>query len=185
MLSLGLVFLRPLVTFSIQIYSLYIGLTGQLAHECKICSPLKGMWNCFIEHKWPPSPLKCRLGLFKLQDYHLRLLDTYASKIAKFCDLKTFWPLFQLINHLFNFRQKVFLHLGRQAFCRILKSCFISWITSPNVQKLQIFAPMLRCLVTLKEQDQFSSHIVSDFILGLMIFRHAWLHDLLCLVALK
>ncbi len=23
----------------------------------------------------------------------LRLLDTYASKIAKICDLKTFWPL--------------------------------------------------------------------------------------------
>ncbi len=23
----------------------------------------------------------------------LRLLDTYASKIANICDLKTFWPL--------------------------------------------------------------------------------------------
>ncbi len=32
----------------------------------------------------------------------LRLLDTYASKIANICDLKTFWPLIQLINHLFN-----------------------------------------------------------------------------------
>ena len=30
--------------------------------------------------------------------------------------------------------------LGRKAFCRILKICFISWITSLNVQKLQIFA---------------------------------------------
>ncbi len=30
--------------------------------------------------------------------------------------------------------------LGRKAFCQILKRCFISWITSLNVQKLQIFA---------------------------------------------
>ncbi len=30
--------------------------------------------------------------------------------------------------------------LGRKAFCWILKICFISWITSLNVQKLQIFA---------------------------------------------
>ena len=39
----------------------------------------------------------------------LRLLDTYASEIAKICDLKTFWPLIQLINHLFKIRQKGFL----------------------------------------------------------------------------
>ncbi len=39
----------------------------------------------------------------------LRLLDTYASKIAKICDLKTFWPLIQLINHLFKIRQKAFI----------------------------------------------------------------------------
>ncbi len=30
--------------------------------------------------------------------------------------------------------------LGRKAFYRILKRCFISWITSLNIQKLQIFA---------------------------------------------
>ncbi len=70
--------------------------------------------------------------------YELRLLDTYASKIAKICDLKTFWPLIQLINHLFKIRQIAFL--PNAPFCRILKGCFFSWITSLNVQKLQIFA---------------------------------------------
>ncbi len=30
--------------------------------------------------------------------------------------------------------------LGRKVLCQILKSCYINWITSLNIQKLQIFA---------------------------------------------
>ncbi len=59
--------------------------------------------------------------------YELRLLDTYASKIAKICDLKTFWPLIQLINHLkCHYTFYIYGPLCRKAFCQILKSCFIS-----------------------------------------------------------
>ncbi len=36
----------------------------------------------------------------------LRSLDTYALEIAKICGLWTFWPVIQVINHLFKFRQK-------------------------------------------------------------------------------
>ena len=39
------------------------------------------------------------LYIFVFKDV-LRLLDTYASKIAKISDLKTFWPLIQLITSL-------------------------------------------------------------------------------------
>ena len=46
--------------------------------------------------------------------WNLRLLDTYAIKVAKICDPKTFWPLIQLINHLFKIRQKA-------NFCYFLK----------------------------------------------------------------
>ncbi len=33
--------------------------------------------------------------------YMLRLLDTYASKIAKICVFYTFWPVIQLISHFY------------------------------------------------------------------------------------
>ncbi len=45
----------------------------------------------------------------KVQQVILRLLDTYASKIAKICILWTFWPVIQLINHLFKIGQNAFL----------------------------------------------------------------------------
>ena len=51
------------------------------------------------DHAWP-------YGVFFLKIWPktriLRLLDTYASEIAKICVLWTFWPVFQLINHLFK-----------------------------------------------------------------------------------
>ncbi len=110
--------------------------------------------------------------------YNLRLLDTFASKIAKICDLNSAnKPSFQNLTkslfaqcsmdvksavienvkndrpsdwHAHLCRQVLLLKchytfymygpLCRKAFCRILKSCSISWITSLNVQKLQIFA---------------------------------------------
>ncbi len=59
----------------------------------------------------------------------LRLPHRNDAKMAKICNLWTFWPLIQLINHLF-----------KKAFFRILKRWFISLITGHNGQKLQIFA---------------------------------------------
>ncbi len=61
------------------------------------------------------------LTLGTLLFYTVLLLDTYASKIAKICDLKTIWPLIQLINPLFKIRQKAFLHL-----CTIGQKGFLS-----------------------------------------------------------
>ncbi len=40
---------------------------------------------------------------------YLGLLDMYASKMAKICVRETFWPVIQLINHLFKIQQKAFL----------------------------------------------------------------------------
>ena len=34
-----------------------------------------------------------KMLFYTCSQIRLRLLDTYASKIAKICDLKTFWPL--------------------------------------------------------------------------------------------
>ncbi len=39
----------------------------------------------------------------------LRILASYAAKIAKICNFWTFWPVIQLINHLFKFRWKAFV----------------------------------------------------------------------------
>ena len=51
----------------------------------------------------------------------LRILARYEVKIAKICNFWTFWPVLQLINHLFKIRQKAL-------------------ITGLNVQKMQNFA---------------------------------------------
>ncbi len=47
----------------------------------------------------------------------LRLPCRNEAEIAKFCNLWTFWPVIQLINHLFKIRQKT--------FCQILKRWLI------------------------------------------------------------
>ena len=39
----------------------------------------------------------------------LRILASYEAKIAKICNFWTFWPVVQLIEHLFKIRQKAFL----------------------------------------------------------------------------
>ncbi len=38
----------------------------------------------------------------------IRIPDSYDAKIAKICNLWTFWPVIQPINHLFKIRQKAF-----------------------------------------------------------------------------
>ena len=45
--------------------------------------------------------IQCTLSYYqaKKSQANLRLLDTYASKIAKICDLKTFWPLIYSLVH--------------------------------------------------------------------------------------
>ncbi len=77
----------------------------------------------------------------------LRLPDTYASEIAKICDLKTFWPLIQLINHLFKIRQKVVQKGFLSDFEKLLY-----WLNyKPERPEVVIFLLFLehRCLVTL------------------------------------
>ena len=63
----------------------------------------------------------------------LRLPHRNDAKIAKICECWTFWPVIQPITNLFKIWQKAF-------FFWILKRWLISWITSKNVQKFQIFA---------------------------------------------
>ncbi len=53
------------------------------------------VWKC------PNEYFQCNLGL--------RLPHRNDAKIAKICNLWTFWLVIQLINHLFKIRQKAFL----------------------------------------------------------------------------
>ncbi len=53
--------------------------------------------------------------------WRLRLLDTYASEIAKICNFWTFRLVIQLIKQLFKIRQRAFLHnvpwsIGQKGF---------------------------------------------------------------------
>ncbi len=85
-------------------------------------------------------------------DWGYLIPDCYDAKIGENI-FWTFWPIIQLINHLFKFRQKAFwpvlhrckkcsnmsLHfshlwsIGQNGFCRILKIWFISLFTGQNV----------------------------------------------------
>ncbi len=65
-----------------------------------------------------------------LSDTHpfdtLRIPDSYDAKIAKICNVWTFWPVFQLISHLFKIRQ-----IGLFVQCLIhVKSAVIAFFTS-------------------------------------------------------
>ena len=63
-------------------------------------------WDPKIPNIPPRALFSSFISWLNLVEYNsvmqcnLRLLDTYASKIAIICHLKTFWPLIQLINHL-------------------------------------------------------------------------------------
>ncbi len=49
----------------------------------------------------------CRSCLSTSQIF-LRILASYEAKIAKICNFWAFWPVIQLIYHLFKIRQKAF-----------------------------------------------------------------------------
>ncbi len=79
-------------------------------------------------HHTNHSIIRCYL-ISLIPQYTLRI----PAKIAKFCNIWTFWPVIQLINHLFKIWQKAFLpnvpsmhvlllwRIGLKGFCRILK----------------------------------------------------------------
>ncbi len=52
-----------------------------------------------------------RKSIFRITkiSLHLRIPDSYDAKIAKIGNFWKFWPVIQLINHLFKIRQKAFL----------------------------------------------------------------------------
>ncbi len=90
-----------------------------------------------------PHPSK---GMTAYMNYILRIPDSYDAKIVRICNFWTFWPVIQLINHLFKiWLQKchctfyIYGALGKRDFCRILNRGLISWITGQNFQRLEIF----------------------------------------------
>ena len=52
----------------------------------------------------------------------LRISDSYDAKIAKFCNLWTFWPVIQLRTHISKSDKKTFW--TKKPFCQILKRWF-------------------------------------------------------------
>ncbi len=102
-----------------------------------------GLWFCCSRHLLIPRggppvtpwwPINTQNT--KMHNYLLRLPDTYEAKIAKTGNFWTFWPVIQLIYHLFPPMEHWVIWL----FCCILKRWFISKITNWDVQKLHIFA---------------------------------------------
>ena len=57
----------------------------------------------------PCVPVTLNHASFGLFFMVLRIPDSYDAKIAIICNFWTFWPVIQLINHLFKIRQKTFL----------------------------------------------------------------------------
>ncbi len=90
---------------------------------------------------WSPySLLQCIIELCfwqswpRVTDKRLRILAMYEAENSKICKLWTFWPVIQLINHLFKIRQKW---------------SFISWITGQIVQKLEILPFFASCIASI------------------------------------
>ncbi len=109
----------------------------------------------------------------------LRVLARYDAKIAKICNFWTFWPVIQLINHLFKIRKKPSL-----PFFWIFKRWHIniSWISGKNLQKLQIFAvfaPYLASILNLytAKNHQMCYSCDCGVVMSMMWsiwFRQAW-----------
>ena len=84
----------------------------------QICWQFMTSWSSVVKDNQKNKTRKNKFG-------PLRLPHRNDAKIAKICNLRTFWLVIHLINHL---------------FCPILNRWFIGWITSQDVQRLQIFA---------------------------------------------
>ena len=54
----------------------------------------------------------------------------YEAKNSKICNFCTFWPLIQLINHLFKIRQKGYLLINRVIDQNIEKLLFLAVFAS-------------------------------------------------------
>ena len=62
---------------------------------------LEAWWFLWRPHPTGTRQYSCYFGL--------RIPDSYDAKKAKICNPWTLWPVIQLINHLFEIRQKAFL----------------------------------------------------------------------------
>ncbi len=92
-----------------------------------------------------------------LKDGVLRILAMYEAKNSKICNFWTIWPVIQLIND----------HL------QIWLRWFISWITGPIVQKLQILLFFASYIAT---ETLYITlfHIATCILLTLKIIRVIW-----------
>ena len=141
-----------------------------MLHRCKkcICGTLGKNAFCRILKRWFINWISGQ-NVQKLQ-VSLRLLDTYASKIARIC---TFWA-FRLVKHVkhlpnprlnsgyirLDFLQSM-EHWAKNAFLRILKRWFINWISGQNVQKWQASLKHVKHLPTPRLK---SGYIRLDFL---------------------
>ncbi len=64
--------------------------------------------------------------------------------------------------------------LDRKAFCRMLERCFISWITSLNVQKSQIFAIFVSYLASIVKKFYETIRPLSFTGVGLLVLVVCW-----------
>ncbi len=67
------------------------------------------------------------------------------AKIAEICNFWAFWPIIQVINHLFKIRQKALLK--EPGF--FAKPYSATLITGQNVQKLLILAAFASCIASI------------------------------------
>ncbi len=69
----------------------------------------------------------------------LRIPAMYEAKNSKICNFWMFWPVIQLINHLFQIRQKMSLHflqletIVQKSACPILKRWYNNRVINQNI----------------------------------------------------